>query len=128
MRHVLMAGVMAAVLALPAATALAQQGSSEEPSGGSAAARVTTGTTNSPTANCPAGSNQPGCEDRSRLGTSGSTWGTGDSSGSGSMGTTGTYGRNLDGPPPGKPPTVNQPDNTGKGGTGKSGDRIGPGE
>lgn len=130
MRHALITGAMAVMLALPAGAALAQQGPSNEASGHQGAAQTgktgdtggvnaggganATAGSSSVDSNCAAGTTQAGCEDRSRLGTSGSTWGTGDSSGASSMGTTGSHGRDTTGPQAGKPPTVNEPDNTTK--------------
>jgi len=60
-------------------------------SGGALAQAGTGGSAGGPSmANCPAGSagNDPACLNRSQLGTSGSTWGTGGSAGSGTSGST----------------------------------------
>jgi uncharacterized membrane protein len=114
MRQAVMIGALAATLALPGGIALAQSSGGQGAAAGDQGKAGMEDGTNSAKSNCPAGLNQAGCEDTSRLGSSGSSWGTGDSSGSAAMGTTGSYGRSVEGPQPGQPPTVKEPDNTSK--------------
>lgn len=78
-------GAAAAALFLIAGTALAQAAWAQTSPGQGLGGNTGAGASS---ANCPAGSNAPGCSGGSQLGPQGSTWGTGGSAGAGASGST----------------------------------------